>query len=751
MNASCKTLQPHGHSSNRVTITLMQGLPEVGPRIPAIALADREQSLADLTQWLSAADRGGAIVLVSGEAGIGRTSLLREFCRRHPERRRLWGDCDSLFTPRPLAPLHDIARQGPGPLSRALAAGADREVVFNAVLDELERGAPPLVVFDDLQWADVGTLDLLKFLGRRIHRTRALLVVSYRDDELDARHPLRSVIGDLPRSCTRRMNLATLSAATVADLARRAGRSPADVHAATGGNPFLVTEVLGAPPDSVPVGVRDAVLARAARLDSAGREIAELVAVLPGKTERSLLMGTLQPEETTIDRALAIGMIRDAEGALSFRHELARRALEESLSPARKRSVHEQLLARLTSEERARFNEKLSVEYQRTGDQQRAIEARQVALNIWRASGARVREGDTLRVISELVWHTDQPALAAQYAAEAVTLLESLAAGPELAIASANLIQLELLNSGRAERDALERSLQVALASGFCEQAARAWAGLISSAMTLRLYGDARRYLTEALMYCHEHGLERWRLNMLAASARWKFEQGEWTACREDAEAVVQSRRATRDARRTALVVLAHLRIRQGDDEGPATLLADAEALDACAELVDGARVEAAWLTEGVRPVSQPKWIETGVNWRATASAWKEMGCPYEHALLLGLNGSEPEKRAGLALLERLGAAPATQLIRRKLRAAGVKRVPRGPQTWTQSHPQGLTRRQAEVLRLLVEGLRNAEIASRMFISRKTVDHHVSAILMKLGVSTRAEAIACQRRNAEAG
>jgi DNA-binding CsgD family transcriptional regulator len=728
----------------------MQGLPDAGPRFPAIALADREQSLADLDQWLSAADRGGAIVLMSGEAGIGRTSLLREFWRRHPERRRLWGDCDPLFTPRPLAPLHDVARQGQGSLSRALAAGADRDVIFNAALDELERGAPSLVVFDDLQWADEGTLDLLKFLGRRIHRTRSLLVVSYRDDELGARHPLRSVLGDLPRSCTRRMTLAPLSAATVAELARRAGRSPSDVYAATGGNPFLVTEVLTAPADSVPVAVRDAVLARAARLDQAAREIAELVAILPGKTERSLLMGTLKPEEATLDRALAIGMVRDADGALSFRHELCRRAMEESLSPSRKRSVHEQLLARLTSDERARFNEKLSLEYQRTGDQPRAIEARQVALDIWRSSGARVREGDTLRVLSELVWHTGQHALAGQHAAEAVTILEALPPGPELAIAAANLVQLELMTCGRADRSDLERSLQGALASGYFEQAARAYAALIAAAMSSRCYADARRYLTEALMYCHEHGLERWRLNMLAASARWKFEQGEWAASREDAEAVVQSRRATRDARRTALVVLAHLRIRRGGDDGPETLLAEAQALQVSAEAVNAARTEAAWLADGALAVAQPNWIETGVNWRARASAWKEMGCPYEHALLLGVNGCEAEKRAGLAILERLGATPATQLVRRQLRAAGAKRVPRGPQTWTQSHPQGLTRRQAEVLRLLVEGLRNSEIASRMFISRKTVDHHVSAVLMKLGVSTRAEVIARARRHSGA-
>jgi len=100
------------------------------------------------------------------------------------------GACDALFTPRPLAPLHDIARQNKKALLAAIAAG-NREAIFTAALDELERGPPALVVLEDMHWADDATLDLFKFLSRRIHRTHALLVITYRDDELGPRHPLR--------------------------------------------------------------------------------------------------------------------------------------------------------------------------------------------------------------------------------------------------------------------------------------------------------------------------------------------------------------------------------------------------------------------------------------------------------------------------------------------------------------------------------------------------------------------------------
>ena len=134
----------------------------------------------------------------------------------------LWGACDALFTPRPLAPLHDIARQTQGKLLTAVNAETSRDAIFIAALDEFEHGPPALIVFEDCHWADEATFDLLKFIGRRMQRTRSMLVMTYRTDEVGTRHPCRFVIGDLPCSIVRRLPLQPLSEVAVAKLAKQA-------------------------------------------------------------------------------------------------------------------------------------------------------------------------------------------------------------------------------------------------------------------------------------------------------------------------------------------------------------------------------------------------------------------------------------------------------------------------------------------------------------------------------------------------
>src|ERR1700722_4760144 len=464
-------------------------------------LLEREESLAKLGAWCSGVSaRGGCVALVCGEAGVGKTALLQEFSKRQQKMRILWGACDALFTPRPLAPLHDIARQQPAELSAAVNSHANREELFSTVLDELER-AKALVVFEDMHWADEATLDLLKYLGRRIQRTRALLAVSYRNDEVGARHPLRFVIGDLPRAATHRMSLFPLSEAAVAQLARQAGQSSTDLHRITGGNPFFVTEALAALADTVPVSVRDAVLARAMRLTPNARQIAELACVVPGRTESWLLEQAVSFDETAIEGCLAIGMVRSDDGALSFRHELARRAFEDSLSQSHRQLLHAKVFAALSArpqtsaarlahhaagarnaaavlqftplaamqaasvgshreaaslyqvallyaqdvapDERARLYEKLSYECYLTGQHERALEARRAALEIWQASGARMREGDALQWLSRLSWFVGRRPDANRYAGEAVLTLESLSPSPELARAYSNCAGLD--------------------------------------------------------------------------------------------------------------------------------------------------------------------------------------------------------------------------------------------------------------------------------------------------------------------
>lgn len=164
-------------------------------------LVDRDIPLQELnTAWHHAAIQEGCAVLIYGEAGIGKTALVEQFIHQQKKPiRLLWGACDALFTPRPLGPLHDIAAQTQGSLSQLLQAEATPSMIFAACLHELQS-QPTIVVVEDIHWADEATLDLLKYLGRRIHLTHSLLIVTYRDDALNPQHPLRLLLGDLATS-----------------------------------------------------------------------------------------------------------------------------------------------------------------------------------------------------------------------------------------------------------------------------------------------------------------------------------------------------------------------------------------------------------------------------------------------------------------------------------------------------------------------------------------------------------------------
>lgn len=849
-------------------------------------LLERDDGLADLNGWLGDAVQGrGCVVLVGAEAGLGKTTLVRTFTDRQSTARVLWGACDALFTPRPLAPVLDVARQVGGALLETVRSKAERDELFSAALDEFE-GSPTVAVFEDLHWADDATLDFLKFVGRRIARTRTMLLATFRDDEVRPGHPLYQVLADLPRASTHRLTLSPLSERAVTQLARRAGRSGGDVHRVTGGNPLFVTEVLASSDASVPGTIRDAVLARAARLSPGARRVVEIASVVPAAVEEWLVESLVAPTAADLDGCLELGMTRRRDGRLAFRHELVRRALEDSIPPAQRRALHAAVLStlvergdasparlthhaagaedaaavltyarvagvqaaalgahreaaahyatalrnadRLEARERAELHEGLAFEYYLTDRIEAALDERRAALEIWRATGDALREGDTLRWLSRLSWFAGRRADADRFGAAAVAALETLPAGRELALAYSNQAQLEMLAyrtdpcvgwatraielaerlgdrevlshalnnrgavlavDGLAEgRADLERSLELALADDLQEHAARAYTNLVATAVTRRRYDDAARAADAGMAYCDQRDLDSWRYYIQAWRARARFERGEWLAAGDDLDAIATTSPVTR---LSASIVLAHLRARRGDPD-VATPLAEARRLAANAAEIqrtaplvvasaDIARLEdrldsvvddlrAAYALAGAQrngwivgdvgiwlwragaldalPESAPEPYrhEAAGRWREAAAAWARIGCPYERACMLGWYGDDDARREALAEFERLGAAPAAQQLRRAMRASGVRGIPRGSRASTRSNSFGLTRREAQILALMREGLRNSAIAKKLYLSTRTVDHHVSAVLAKLGAETRAQAVAIAAR-----
>ena len=315
-------------------------------------LLERDEALATLqSRWQAAGAGRGHMVWLTGEAGIGKTSLLRALASSVGTARLWWGACDALQTPHPLAPLHDMARDAQPGWRPLLADSAARAALFEAVLEDLRSSrTPTLLVFEDLHWADDATLDLLLFLGRRVMRAPCLILGSFRDDEIGLAHPLRRVLAGLPPDCSSRLVLNRLTPSAVDALARRAMRAPEGLHAATQGNPFFVTELLRQGGErAVPASVQDLVLARLARLSPSARDIVRLAAIVPARVEGELVEALLRPDAAALEECLDSGLLASSEGSLAFRHELARVAVEEAMPLMQRVSLHAAMLAALES------------------------------------------------------------------------------------------------------------------------------------------------------------------------------------------------------------------------------------------------------------------------------------------------------------------------------------------------------------------------------------------------------------------
>lgn len=818
-------------------------------------------------------------MLVTGEPGIGKTALVGAFTDAHRTARVAVGWCDDLSTPRPLGPLRDVARSLPGPLAAALEAGAPAGTVQDRLLDELaSTPGPTVVVLEDVHWADDATIDVVRVVGRRIGGLPAVLVLTYRDGEPAPGHPLHTAVAAFPPAVVDRVPLRPLSPSAVRALLGADGARAEEVHARTGGNPFFVTELLAAGAAVLPGSVRDAVSGRLAALQPEGRRLVELVSVVPARIGAEVLDAVLPGWPRAAEEPERRGLLLVSAGAVRFRHELVRTAVEAGLPAATRRRLHADVLggllrleaepadvvhhaeaagnldvvaawavpaarraaalgsyrqayahcrqaarsvARMPVAERPTLFEELGSVAYLVGRTTEALTAVDAAVRAYRDGGDVAAEGRCRLLRSRLRWYAgDGPAARAE-ARAAIEVLRPLGESRELARACSALSQLAMLGDDAAEARAwgrraeelarrlgddavrahalvnvgtveayddpaatatLEEAHRVATACGDRHEAVRAlinaaWSQLlwVRPEAAVRCAGRAQRYATA-------HEVDALGSYAAVTHAWLRMRAGEW----EPAAAVARTALAdgATVTQLLARTVLAELAVRRGDADAGSRLrdvAGQADCTDELQRIEPVLELEVEWaLTRGApmpharvgravalgRATGSTRWgggrlaawavlagrptgfsgpaarphraMLTG-DWRGAAEAFGAVGWRYDRALMLSLLDDRTALGEALETARQLGARPLADRVTGRMRASGVA-VPHGRRSSTRSNPAGLTDRQTEVLRLVAQGLTNAEIAGRLVVSPRTAEHHVAAVLAALGVRTRREA-----------
>jgi DNA-binding CsgD family transcriptional regulator len=824
----------------------------------------------------------GQIALIRGEAGIGKTSVARALAQSLADQAHiLWGACDDLLAPRPLGPIADMAVGEPA-LHQALT-DADPNRVLTTLIELFNRALRPTVaIFEDVHWSDGATLDLLMSLGRRIESSHAVMVITFRDP-VPTSHPLSVVLGDLPLSRAHSFQLAPLSRQAVMSLSETEAQG-SRIWELSDGNPFLVTELIDSPPGEIPVSVADAVRSQVARLAGKGERLVKLVSVVPGRMELALLDEIDAGLGDAIGEAEDLRLLRIQGDTVSFSHELAREAVESTLSESDRRRLNTRVLEACES---LGFDVARAAHHARQANEvdamvrllpqaaKRAAEAyshreavshlealephldrlppgdRAEVHELWAteeglvsgrgihhalaAAEIRRRLGDLTGLGASLLGAARSGWFSHQTAAEDSRLAVALAKwaidelgeheGETLAAAHAYLAHRAMVHIRHDEAmQHAEQALSFNPHPGATHCTALICIGVVKNE---RHYPDGNTLLTEASAMARSLGLRRewwWaQLNLILGAMASKdidiamehndavraeigdddlamatfhvFKVAEHALMTGDypttestletlerqtdhsvwwlawSRALVRVRRGVPDA----LASSTHFRsVAEALGEPhplfhAATLWAEflyvfertdpdatARNLGTLAEVVSfGIPWWIAdlglwlWLDGHIDEIpagaADPvHWLANG-EWEKTAEWYASRGLPYEQAIALSL-GEEAARMEALHIADRIGARALGSKFRRQLRADGVKGIPRMPRTEGQNHALGLTSRQFEVLRLLAEGLTNSEIAGRLFISPRTAEKHVAAVLARVGASDRHEAVALARQ-----
>lgn len=855
-------------------------------------LVEREEFLSLMhVEFEKVMSGEGHCLLVGGEAGFGKTSLVRAFCKMIKEKCSIYeGTCDALFAPRPLGPVFDIIMQMHGLDWENTVSISDRSSLFGRFHFELtNREETTIIIIEDIHWADEATLDFIKFFARRITRLRCLFILTYRDDEIHMHHPLRTVLGQLPHDSFTNLQLTPLSREVVEKLSLNRGYNGEEVYSISGGNPFYVNEILASYSTGIPVNIRDSILSTFNRLDEKSKKFWEILSVLPTGFDLSHLEKMGPGYNDAIQNCLEMKIMLVKDGLISFKHELYRRTIENSLSPLTRIALNKLILdlfmesfehnmeferivhhaknsneneivvkyAPLAAKQAAivgahveasrlyltaiefyngadkdvllKFYEEYAYECYLTNQIREAIIYTTKALGIWTEKNNIEKRGNCLRFLSRLWWFNGNRKKSEDFANEAIEVLKDQPSSRTKAMAFSNMSQLKMLSDNRAEcitwgekaiaiakefedlyimahalnnigtvkmRDLstkqrgielLQQSLKIALENTFHDDVARAYTNLISNSVRMNDYAFANEVMEKGIQYCDERDLDSYTTYLLEDKARLKLETGNWDEAFNIAEKLVGVEDQLPVVKVDSLVVLAIIKMRRGDaDDEIRPLLQEAKSI--ALETMEQQRIiplmiaclEYEWITgksflennelalaEDMNNSSGNIYeknefafwvlkarkhtlqvseyfegfkVDNRENAVKAAAIWKQIGRPYYQALAL-FEGNDSDKRTAIEIIKNLGAEAVYEKMKFEMRTFGIKNIPRGIRKSTKSNPANLTLRELDVLQLLKDGFQNKEIAAKLFISPKTVDHHISSILFKLDVNTRTKAV----------